>query len=79
MTRWIALSVVVLLAGCGSTAPLRPKTGHALPPKPEAAKTAPDAEALIRPTDQSRPQRNDELLKQSEVRPADRFDLPPPG
>ena len=70
---------VLLLAGCGQTAALRPKTGNALPPKPEAARETPRADTLMTPSDQSRPKRNDELLRNSEKRGSDRFDLPPPG
>ena len=79
MKRPIALALALTVAGCGDTTGLRPRTGVALPPKPAAAKTVPTADALIEPTDQSRPRRNDDLLQNSEVRPADRFDLPPPG
>ena len=79
MTRWIAPLALLALAGCGSTAPLKPQPGEPLPPKPLAARTAPDAAALITPNDQARPQRNDDVLRRSEVRQPDRFDLPPPG
>ncbi len=67
------------LAACGQVAPLRPQMGAALPPKPAAAVKAPDAEALMTPSDQSRPKRNDELLQSSEKRVPDKFDLPPSG
>ncbi len=79
MKRAVGLMLMLGLAGCGSTATLRPRTGEALPPKPLAARTAPDADALITPSDQARPARNDDVLRQSEVRAPDRFDLPPPG
>ena len=77
MKRLSVLLLTVIVAGCGDTAALRPKTGDTLPPKPLAAKTVPTADDLIRPSDQSRPVRSDELLQNSEVRPQDRFDLPP--
>ena len=77
MKRVIVLGLVLLLAACGKTAPLRPAPGATLPPKSEAAKSAPDAEKLMTPSDQARPRRNDELLQDSQVRQPDRFDLPP--
>ncbi len=72
-------ALLVGLAACGQVAPLRPQAGSALPPKPEAAVKTPDADALMMPTDQSRPKRNDELLQSSEKRAPDKFDLPPSG
>ncbi|MEP6784220.1 MAG: hypothetical protein ABI898_00600 [Sphingomonadales bacterium] len=48
-----------------------------MPPKAAAARSAPDAEKLMTPSDQARPRRNDELLQDSAVRAPDRFDLPP--
>ncbi len=77
MKRVTVLGLVLLLAACGKTAPLRPAPGATLPPKAEAAKSAPDAEKLMTPSDQARPRRNDELLQDSQVRQPDRFDLPP--
>jgi hypothetical protein len=75
------LSLVVLLglAACGQVAPLRPQAGASLPPKPAAAMKIPNADALMTPSDQSRPKRNDELLQSSEKRAPDKFDLPPSG
>jgi hypothetical protein len=74
-----SFTLVALLTACGTTAPLRPKSGDSLPPKPLAARSAPDAERLMTPTPQSRPQRTDDLLRNSDERTPDRFDLPPPG
>jgi hypothetical protein len=79
MKRLIALVVLTELGGCGSVAVLKPEAGRSLPPKPLTATAAPDAAKLIKPSDQARPQRNDDVLRQSEVRTPDRFDLPPPG
>lgn len=79
MMRLLVLLPVLALAACGDTATLHPKIGNSLPPAPLAAKTVPTADDLIRPADQSRPARNDELLQNSQVRPQDKFDLPPPG
>lgn len=69
----------LLLAACGNKVDLRPPAGAAPPvapagstkPETPAQQTTPDAEA--------KPARSDELLKRSEERPTDEFDLPPPG
>jgi len=78
--KYILGQVALLcLAACGQVAPLRPQAGATLPRKPAAAVKTPDAEALMMPSDQSRPRRNDELLQSSEKRAPDKFDLPPSG
>ena len=46
--------------------------------KPLMAKTTPDAEALLTPPPYASPNRVDELVKKSEPRRADPFDLAPP-
>ncbi len=66
------------VAACGQRADLKPAAGQALPVKPLLAKTTPSAEELLEPTTQARPARVDELIKRSEPRRPDRFDLPPP-
>ncbi|NJC34977.1 hypothetical protein GGR88_002491 [Sphingomonas jejuensis] len=71
------LGMLALLAGCGGRAALRPQEGASLPPTPYAAREAPTAEELMTPGPQARPQRSDELLRRSEEREDDRFDLPP--
>lgn len=68
----------LVLAGCGRVAPLKPAAGQSLPVKPAMAQRTPDAEELLTPPDQARPERIDELMKRSQPRRADRFDLPPP-
>jgi hypothetical protein len=77
--KLLGLVMMLGLAACGQVAPLRPQAGASLPPKPAAAAKTPDAEALMTPSDQSRPKRNDELLQSSEKRAPDKFDLPPSG
>ena len=74
----IVLLTMLGLAACGQQADLKPAPGHALPVKPLLAKTTPTAEQLLTPPVNARPQRVDELIKRSEPRRADRFDLPPP-
>ena len=74
----VVLLSLCCLAACGQQADLKPAPGHALPVKPLLAKTTPTAEQLLTPPVNARPKRVDELIKRSEPRQADRFDLPPP-
>lgn len=77
-----AAALVVALAvaaGCGRVAPLRPAEGEPLPIKPLLAQTTPTAEELLTPPTGANPQRVDELLRRSQPRSVDRFDLPPAG
>jgi hypothetical protein len=72
-TGLLALS----LAGCGGRQDLKPKEGHATPPIPRGATEALTAQQLLAPSSQARPERNAELLRQSQERKDDSFDLPP--
>jgi hypothetical protein len=65
------------LAACGKIAPLQPAPGQALPVKPLLAKTTPTSEQLLTPPTNARPERVDELIRRSQPRVPDRFDLPP--
>ena len=76
MKRLIPLLALVL-AGCGAAKELQPAPGAKLPPAPYGATATPTANQLLTPTTQQRPQRSDELLKQTEARRSDEFDLPP--
>jgi hypothetical protein len=67
-----------LLGACGQVADLQPGRGEALPVKPLLARTTPTAEQLLTPPTNADPERIDELVKRSEARKPDRFDLPPP-
>lgn len=71
------LFAIVLLAACGRVAPLRPAQGEPLPVKPLMARATPTPEELLTPPAFADPQRVDELIKRSQPRPVDRFDLPP--
>lgn len=77
--------LLVILAGslaigaCGRVAPLQPAPGQGLPIKPAMAQSTPDADDLLTPPPIARPERIDELMKRSQPRRADRFDLPPPS
>ncbi|RJF93981.1 lipoprotein [Sphingomonas cavernae] len=73
----IVAALATVLAGCGSKKPLTRVAGDEVPPAPALARTAPTSEELITPDDQARPERQDEILKQSEEREDDKFDLPP--
>ena len=70
---------VLSLTGCGQLAPLQPEPGEPLPVKPLMAQTIPTAEELLAPPTYAAPERADELLRRSEPREHDRFDLPPPA
>ena len=67
------------LASCGSEQQLRPAEGQSLPVKPATASKTPSAAELLEPPPIARPDRIGELLKRSEERKEDPFDLPPPG
>ena len=67
-----------LLAGCGKIADLKPAAGQPLPVKPLMAKTTPTPNELLTAPPYARPNRVDELVKRSQPRQADPFDLPPP-
>ena len=76
--RLIAL-LALPLAGCGKRPPLRPLAGSAMPVRPATAPRAATIDELLTPFAQSRPDRVDEVLRKSQERRSDRFDLPPPG
>ena len=76
--RILVIAAVALLAACGRKGDLEPAPGHQLPVKPQMARTTPTVDELLTPPSYTRPDREDELLKKSEPRKADPFDLPPP-
>jgi hypothetical protein len=78
MVRHAAIVVAIaLLCGCGRVASLRPAQGEPLPVKPLMARSTPSAAELLTPPANADPERVDELIKRSQPRPVDRFDLPP--
>jgi hypothetical protein len=79
MRTALLLGVALALSGCGASKGLIPPKGEALPPAPYGATAKPTATALLKPSNQARPERSDELLKSSEDRRSDEFDLPPPN
>ncbi|MEO5773479.1 MAG: hypothetical protein ABIQ32_05105 [Sphingomicrobium sp.] len=79
MGRLLALAMLAALAGCTQSAPLKPAPGQSLPVKPLMARTTPTPAELLAVPNIARPQRVDELMRKSEPRQSDRFDLPPPA
>ena len=75
----LVLGAVLALAGCGAANGLKPLEGNSLPVAPLGATETPTAKQLLTPTTQARPDRSDELLRKSEARRGDDFDLPPPN
>lgn len=74
-----AVTLAFALAACGRAGELRPADGASLPIKPKLAATTPTPTELLTPPAIARPVRVDEVLRRSEPRQPDRFDLPPPS
>lgn len=74
-----ALAGLTLLAACGNRGALEPAQGQSLPQAVYGESEKPTGEELITPSSQAQPERSDELLRRSEKRQDDKFDLPPPG
>lgn len=80
MTRSIlAATLLLALTACGGREALKPAPGASMPQAGAGDATPPTAEELMTADTQARPGRSDELLRRSEERKDDRFDLPPPG
>jgi hypothetical protein len=71
------LALPLAVAGCGLREPLEPAPGQILPPAPAMANRPLTSEELLAVPPIGRPNRVDELLRRSEERQDDRFDLPP--
>ena len=78
MKRIVVIAGALALAGCGQRAPLEPAPGQPLPVKPLMASKTPTPEDLLTPPTYAKPERVDELVKRSQPRRPDPFDLPPP-
>lgn len=76
-TKIGGLAVLALLTACGKAGPLEPKAGQAPPVKAYGQAEMPDSEKLVTASEQARPGRSDELMRRSERRVEDPFDLPP--
>ena len=72
---WLLLPLA--LGACGLREPLRPAPNHQMPPAPAMAARPMTTDELLAPPPVGRPGRVDELLRRSEEREDDRFDLPP--
>jgi hypothetical protein len=72
-----AISLIFVTAACGKVGDLEPRTAQSVPPKAYGQTETPTAEALTTASVQARPGRSDELLRRSERRTDDPFDLPP--
>lgn len=73
----IAVGLAAALGACGKVGDLEPRTGQSLPPKAYGQTSEQSAEAFSTPSVQARPGRSDELLRRSERREDDPFDLAP--
>lgn len=65
------------IAACGKVGDIEPRNAQAVPPVAYGATEAEGSEQLLTPSVQARPGRSDELLRRSEKREPDPFDLPP--
>lgn len=73
----ILVFAAVALTACGGKNELQPEAGKTMPPAPAGIAATPTPTQLMTPEIQARPRRSDEVLKQSDARRDDRFDLPP--
>jgi hypothetical protein len=71
------IGVAMCVAGCGKVGYLEPRTGNSMPPQAYGQTTDQTAKLLTTPSVQARPGRTDELLKRSDRREDDPFDIPP--
>src|SRR6476661_6758692 len=78
LTRVTLVAAALLLGGCGRQVDLKPAPGQPLPVKPLMARTTPTPNELLEIPTWAKPDRVDELMKRSEPRKQDPFDLPPP-
>ena len=76
-TATTALILLAALSGCGKVGPLEPTPGIAPPAKLIGQEEVPGTTELLEPSVQTRPGRSDELMRRSERRTDDPFDLPP--
>jgi len=77
--KMAAIASLAILSACGNRGSLQPPKGQSLPAPVYGEAERPTGEELITPNTQAQPERSDELLRRSEKRQDDKFDLPPPG
>ncbi|WP_408077270.1 hypothetical protein [Sphingomonas plantiphila] len=73
----ILILAAATLTACGNRGELKPEAGSSLPPPPYGAVATPTPAELMTPPPQTRPTRSDEVLRSSEERRSDEFELPP--
>ena len=73
----VHIGVALSAIACGKVGDLEPRSGNALPPKAYGQTADQSARILTTPPVQARPGRADELLKRSERREDDPFDVAP--
>jgi hypothetical protein len=73
----LAAAAALAIASCGRVTDLQPAPGRSMPVRPEMARATPTFDQLLTPPTQARPDRVDELVKRSQPRPNDPFELPP--
>ena len=73
----LVIGVALAATACGKVGDLEPRSGNALPPKAYGQTTDEATRVLTTPSVQARPGRADELLKRSERREDDPFDVAP--
>ena len=71
------LFTALALGGCGNKRMLKPEPGHDLPPAPYGSAYKPNADQLLKPPVEARPERNVDTRVRSEERADDPFNLPP--
>jgi predicted small lipoprotein YifL len=76
--RILVIASVLAIAGCGRITDLKPAPGQSLPVKPLMAKATPSPKDLLKLPPYAKPDRVDELIKRSQPRQDDPFELPPP-
>ena len=76
-TKIVAILSLAALTACGKVGPLVAQAGQTPPTKAYGQTEVPDSEALVTASEQARPGRSDELMRRSERRTDDPFDLPP--
>lgn len=78
MKRAAGLAALLLLAACGKQGQLTPVPPRTAPVAPKGTLKPLTAEQLLELPPQSAPARVDDPVANSQARPADRFNLPPP-
>jgi hypothetical protein len=73
----LVIGMALSATACGLVGDLEPRSGNALPPQAYGQTTTQSAGVLTTPSAQARPGRSDELLKRSERRTDDPFDVAP--